>query len=265
MIASRYGLPSLARRSLEIVASTLVAQKPPVMDLEPERFDAVLDRIAGRAHDAYRALVEAPQFLEFFEACTPVNEIADMQISSRPARRAAAASSIEDLRAVPWSFAWTQTRAILASWYGFGSALREELAAGERDRLREMLAAYPFFRSLLEKIERGLATADLTIFELYANALVADDDIRARFVECIRTEYANACAALFEIVERDRLLAHEPVSATAIAVRNPYVDPMSYLQIRLIRDFRASRSDGHLRDAIRLSINGIAAGLRVTG
>jgi len=167
---------------------------------------------------------------------------------------------------VPWSFAWTQTRAIVASWYGFGSALREEIESGEGDRLREMRADYPFFRSLLEKIERGLATADLTIFELYANALVADDELRTRFVERIRIEYTHACAVLFEITGRDQLLAHDPVSATAIAVRNPYVDPMSYLQVRLIRDFRASsRSDGHLRDAIRLSINGIAAGLRVTG
>ncbi|GAC1548765.1 MAG: phosphoenolpyruvate carboxylase [Vulcanimicrobiaceae bacterium] len=265
VIASRYGLPSLARRSLEIVAAALVAQEPPVVDPALERFDAVLDRIANRAHDTYRALVDAPQFFEFFEACTPINEIADMQISSRPARRSAT-SRIEDLRAVPWSFAWTQTRAILASWYGFGSALRDELAAGNRDELRATLAAYPFFRSLLEKVERGLATADLTIFELYANGLVADDDVRARFVERIRTEYANACAALFEITDCDRLLAHDVVSATAIALRNPYVDPMSYLQIRLIRDFRASaRSDGRLRDAIRLSINGIAAGLRVTG
>jgi len=265
VIASRYGLPSLARRSLEIVASTLVAQEPAVVDRSHERFDAAIDRIAGRAHDAYRALVEAPLFLEFFEACTPVNEIADMQISSRPARRVAT-SSIEDLRAVPWSFAWTQTRAIVASWYGFGSALREEIESGEGDRLREMRADYPFFRSLLEKIERGLATADLTIFELYANALVADDELRTRFVERIRIEYTHACAVLFEITGRDQLLAHDPVSATAIAVRNPYVDPMSYLQVRLIRDFRASsRSDGHLRDAIRLSINGIAAGLRVTG
>ncbi|GAC1616952.1 MAG: phosphoenolpyruvate carboxylase [Vulcanimicrobiaceae bacterium] len=265
VIASRYGLPSLARRSLEIVATALVAQEPPAIDATDESFDTVLDRIANRAHDAYRALVDAPRFFEFFEACTPIHEIADMQISSRPARRGAT-SSIEDLRAVPWSFAWTQTRAIVASWYGFGAAMREEIAAGEGDRLREMLVAYPFFRSLAEKIERGLATADLTIFELYANALVADETLRARFVTCIRTEYADCCAALLAITGRERLLAHDPVSATAIAVRNPYVDPMSYLQIRLIRDFRASaRSDGRLRDAIRLSINGIAAGLRVTG
>lgn len=265
VIASRYGLPSLARRSLEIVATSLVQQAPPVVDPAHERFDAVLDRVSESAYDAYRALVDAPQFFEFFEACTPINEIADMQISSRPARRNAT-SSIEDLRAVPWSFAWTQTRAIVASWYGFGSAFAAEIAQGRCETLREMRAAYPFFRSLLEKIERGLATADLTIFDLYAEALVADADLRARFVQRLRTEYEDARSALLAITQGERLLEDDPVSAAAIEARNPYVDPMSYLQIRLIRDFRASaRSDAHLRDAIRLSINGIAAGLRVTG
>ncbi|GAC1305647.1 MAG: phosphoenolpyruvate carboxylase [Vulcanimicrobiaceae bacterium] len=263
VIASRYGLPSLARRSLEIVATALFGQRP--ADSIEEPYDEAMDRIAVRAHDAYRALVDAPHFLEFFEACTPINEIGDMQISSRPARRRAT-SSIDDLRAVPWSFAWTQTRAIVASWYGFGSALRDELANGRRHALREMFATYPFFASLVDKVERGLATADLAIFELYANALVADAGVRATFVERIRSEYADACAGLFAVTGRDRLLASDPVSATALAVRNPYVDPMSYLQIRLIRDFRATaRTDDRLRDAIRLSINGIAAGLRVTG
>jgi len=265
VIASRYGLPSLARRSLEIVATSLVAQRPADDARAHEAYDEAMDRISGRAYAAYRALVDDPAFLDFFEACTPINEIGDMQISSRPARRHAS-SSIEDLRAVPWSFAWTQTRAIVASWYGFGSALREELSAGELDALREMLVRYPFFASLLEKLERGLATADLAIFELYANALVADDVMRSRFVERIRTEYTDACAGLLAVVGRDRLLANDSVLATALAIRNPSVDPMSYLQIRLIRDFRTSgRTDGRLRDAIRLTINGIAAGLRVTG
>ena len=265
VIASRYGLPSLARRSLEIVATALVGQRAPESDAAFERYDATMDRIARRAHDAYRALVDDPEFLGFFEACTPINEIGDMQISSRPARRGAT-SSIDDLRAVPWSFAWTQTRAILASWYGFGSALRAELASDDAAHVSEMVENFPFFRSLLEKIERGLATADLPIFELYANALVAEPDVRRRFVASIGGEYAATCAAFFQLSGRDRLLSGDPVSATAIALRNPYVDPMSYLQIRLIRDFRASaHSDARLRDAIRLTINGIAAGLRVTG
>jgi phosphoenolpyruvate carboxylase len=266
VIASRYGLPSLARRNLEIVTSSLFGQRPPAAAAELERWDQLMDRIAKRAHDAYRSLVDEPGFIAFFETCTPIREIGDMQISSRPARRGEKTSSIDDLRAVPWSFAWTQTRAIVASWYGFGAALAPELEGAGLERVREMAASYPFFQSLLAKLERGLATADLDIFELYAANLVDDSDARTRFVRRIRAEYQHAVDALLLIVQRDRLLVDEPTLAQAIALRNPYVDPMSYLQIRLIRDFRKVESgDPLLRDAIRLTINGIAAGLRVTG
>jgi phosphoenolpyruvate carboxylase len=270
VIASRYGLPSLARRNLEIVATSLFAQREAVVaagtaDGSEADADALIARIANRAYAAYRSLVDDPRFATFFEACTPIHEIGDMQISSRPARRGGA-MSIEHLRAVPWSFAWTQTRAIVASWYGFGSAMRDEIATSGIGPLRELAATSPFFRSLLGKIERGLATADLTIFELYATNLVADAGLRADFVGRIRAEFEAARASFLDVMERDRLLARDDLLADAIASRNPYVDPMSYLQVRLIREFRASnRSDKALRDAIHLTINGIAAGLRVTG
>jgi phosphoenolpyruvate carboxylase len=265
VIASRYGLPSLARRNLEIVATSLFEQREAAATANDDASDSMMDRIAARAFDAYRTLVDDPRFPGFFEQCTPIGEIGDMQISSRPARRSATLS-IEDLRAVPWSFAWTQTRAIVASWYGVGSALRDEIVASGIDAVRELYATMPFFRSLLEKIERGLATADLTIFELYATNLVADVDLRSYFVDRIGGEYTAARAALREITQRNHLLESDALLARTIAHRNPYVDPMSYLQIRLIRDFRATgRTDATLRDAIRLTINGIASGLRVTG
>ncbi len=263
VIASRYGLPSLARRNLEIIATSLLTQPPAAQGSDIERWNATMDRVAGRAHEAYRGLVDDPQFLRFFEQCTPINEIGDMQISSRPARRSAT-RSIDDLRAVPWSFAWTQTRAILASWYGFGSAMVQEIEAGQLERLRDMAATFPSFRSLLGKIERGLATADFSIFELYAENLVEDAAVRSYFVKRIEEEFADSLAALLQILQQDRLLANDSTLERAIAHRNPYVDPMSYLQIRLIRDFRQS-GDATVRDAIRLTINGIAAGLRVTG
>jgi phosphoenolpyruvate carboxylase len=269
VIASRYGLPSLARRNLEIVATSLFAQREAVVAPGPETSEATADaliaRLAERAYAAYRSLVDDPRFPAFFEACTPIHEIGDMQISSRPARRGGS-MSIDQLRAVPWSFSWTQTRAIVASWYGFGTAIRDEIAASGIGPLRELAGSSPFFRSLLGKIERGLATADLTIFELYATNLVADADIRADFVGRIRSEFEAARVSFLEVMERDRLLARDDLLADAIASRNPYVDPMSYLQVRLIREFRASnRADKALRDAIHLTINGIAAGLRVTG
>jgi phosphoenolpyruvate carboxylase len=273
VIASRYGLPSLARRNLEIVATSLFAQREPVVaasaaesaETSEGTADALIARLADRAYTAYRSLVDDPRFPTFFEQCTPIHEIGDMQISSRPARRGGA-MSIDQLRAVPWSFAWTQTRAIVASWYGFGTAMRDEIAVSGIGPLRELAASSPFFRSLLGKIERGLATADLTIFDLYATNLVADADVRADFVGRIRSEFEAARASFLEVMERDRLLARDDLLADAIASRNPYVDPMSYLQVRLIREFRASnRADKALRDAIHLTINGIASGLRVTG
>ena len=205
VIASRYGLPSLARRNLEIVTTSLFAQPPATETSDIGRYDVAMSRMAGRAHEAYRALVDDPRFLGFFEQCTPINEIGDMQISSRPARRSVT-KSIDDLRAVPWSFAWTQTRAILASWYGFGSAMRDELAAGRLEQMREMAATFPSFRSLLEKIERGLATADLPIFELYAENLVADTAVRAYFVDRIKEEFAH----LARVAARD--LAPRPLA-----------------------------------------------------
>jgi phosphoenolpyruvate carboxylase len=173
---------------------------------------------------------------------------------------------VEDLRAIPWSFAWTQTRAIVASWYGFGSASKAARDAGDGDRLREMAREFPFFRSLLGKMERGLAAVEFSIFERYADALVDDVALRERFVRRIRQEFEDAVAGFYAIAERDRLLTRESALADAIARRNPYIDPLSFLQTRLIAEYRrGGRSDATLRDAIRLSINGIASGLRVTG
>lgn len=265
VISSRYGLRSLARRNLEIVTTSVLGQLAPQPQIESKHWHGLMDGLSQRACTVYAALVGDPQFMDFFERCTPVGEIGDMQISSRPARRGAG-TSIEDLRAIPWTFAWTQTRAIISGWYGFGSALGAAIDAGELGRLQEMAASFPFFAALLYNVERALATADLTIFQLYAHDLVEDGALRDRFTSTIEAEYARSFDALCRITRQDRLLVNDRTLARAIELRNPYVDPMSYLQIRLLREYRA-RGDrnGDLRDAIRLTINGIAAGLRVTG
>ncbi|HTW84430.1 MAG TPA: phosphoenolpyruvate carboxylase [Candidatus Sulfotelmatobacter sp.] len=261
VIGARYGLPSLARRNLELavtsVAASLVA---PAVATPPDWF-ALLDRLARDARAAYLALIDDPAFLVYFAAATPVDEIGDLQISSRPGRRGAR-RSIEDLRAIPWAFAWTQTRGMLPGWYGFGTAIA---AAGDAlPTLQTMAREFPFFTTLLRAIERALAVADLTICERYAEALVDDAALRAQFTSRIRAEYDASVAALLRILGADALLADDPTLARSIALRNPYVDPMSFLQIRLLRAYRED-PDPALRDAIRLSVNGIAAGLRVTG
>ena len=263
VIGARYGLPSLARRNLELAVTAVLGAPPQPAPLDEPPWYAVLDRLGTAAYAAYAALVDEPQFLAFFAACTPVDEIGELQISSRPGRRGER-RSIEDLRAIPWSFGWAQTRGMLPGWYGFGSAV--EAAAADLATLQAMARDVPFFAILLRSVERALAVADLTIFERYARELVADAALRARFVPRIVAEHEKTVAALLRVLQRDRLLASDPTLARSIELRNPYVDPISFLQLRLLRAYRApGERDPRLRDAIRLSINGIAAGLRVTG
>ena len=263
VITARYGLPSLARRNLELAVTSVVAGLEPAPAIDPG-WPALLDRLARTGEAAYVDLIEAPDFVPFFAACTPVDEIGDMQISSRPGRRGAQ-RSIADLRAIPWTFGWGQTRANLPGWYGFGAAVAA--AADDLPTLRAMAKGFPFFGTLLRSIERALAVADLAIFKRYARELVADATLRERFVSRIVAEHDASVAAVLQILERDRLLADDPTLARSIVLRNPYVDPISLLQVRLLKAYRAASGerDPHLRNAIRLSINGIAAGLRVTG
>jgi phosphoenolpyruvate carboxylase len=261
VIGARYGLTSLARRNLELaLTSAAGATSSPQVDI-PERWSALLDRLAATAQSAYLALASDPEFLRFFAACTPVDEIGDLQISSRPGRRGAR-RSIDDLRAIPWAFAWTQTRAMLPGWFGFGAAIGAEPSALET--LREMASGFPFFATLLRSIERALAVADLAIFQRYVDGLAGDAAGTDRYVEAIHREYEASVSAILQILGHERLLADDPTLARSIALRNPYVDPISLLQVRLLRAYR-EHPDPVLRDTIRLSINGIAAGLRVTG
>ena len=262
VISARYGLPSLARRNLELAVTSVLGGLDRPADFPSEWF-TLLDRIAGRAQAAYVDLIEAPGFLDFFAACTPVDEIGEMQISSRPGRRGER-RTIDDLRAIPWSFGWAQTRAMLPGWYGFGSAMSAE--SGARDVLQTMGRDFPFFGTLLRNVERALAIADLAIFERYARELVDDEASRLRYVTRIREEHAASTAKLLEIMGHERLLEGDPTLERSIALRNPYVDPLSLMQVRLLRAYRAGgKSDVPLANAIRLSINGVAAGLRVTG
>lgn len=263
VIGARYGLPSLARRNLELaVTAALAGCTDPRPPIDPD-WHAQLDRLAANAQAAYRSLVDDPDFMTFFAQCTPVDEIGELQISSRPGRRGAR-RTIQDLRAIPWAFGWAQTRGMLPGWYGFGSAVAAEPDA--LDRLRAMADGFPFFTILLRSIERALAVSDLHIFDRYARALVPDASLRERYVARIHAEHAASVEGVLQVLDRDRLLVADSTLARSIELRNPYVDPISFLQIRLLREYRGAKErDPGLRDAIRLSINGVAAGLRVTG
>jgi phosphoenolpyruvate carboxylase len=237
-------------------------------------WDEAVAEVADASMAAYRGLVyDDPDFLPYFVAASPIRELALLNIGSRPARRAGgdddAGIRVEDLRAIPWVFAWTQNRHLLPSWYGVGTALGGfmDRYRGGRDVLREMYARWPWWRAVVDTCHMTVAKADMRVAGLYAR-LVDDAALRDRMLGRVTAEFDRTCAALLAVVDRERLLDDKPFLQTSIRLRNPYVDPLHAIQIRLLRQFRAER-DPARRDAIAhplmLTISGIAAGLRNTG
>jgi phosphoenolpyruvate carboxylase len=269
IIASKYSDPELGRRNLEaLVAATLEASLHDAERLgaSADRYFAALDALSAHAYRAYRALVyETPDFLPYFRASTPIAEIAELNIGSRPASRSAS-SRIEDLRAIPWVFSWGQCRLMLPGWYGFGSAVEAWLAeAPERlALLAEMHERWPFFRATLSNLGMVLAKTDLAIASRYAE-LVPEASVRDAIFARIRDEHALALRHFLAITRQSTLLEDNPTLARSIRNRFPYLDPLNHLQIELLRRYRAGATDVRTRRAIHLTINGLAAGLRNSG
>jgi phosphoenolpyruvate carboxylase len=256
-ISFNYGLPGLAYRNLEAaLAATILSAFPRVAAVEaPEEGREELERLSGLAHDAYRTLVwEDPGFSAFFREFTPIDELALLQIGSRPASRPGGEDYLRSLRAIPWVFAWTQNRCFLPAWYGCGTAL----AAADVGRLRRLYREWAFFRSLVENLEMTLAKSSL---DISAESLVLVDD--TRLFTPIAEEHARTVASVLEVVETRELLDRHPVLQRSIRLRNPYVDPMNQLQVELLRRWRAG--DERARRPLLRSIAGIAAALRNTG
>ncbi|MCK6528512.1 phosphoenolpyruvate carboxylase [Myxococcota bacterium] len=261
----RYARPALAMRTLELLVGgallhTLGAEPRP----DPAReaaYAGAFDALAEAGRDAYRALVwEEPRFVDFFEAATPIDEIARLPIGSRPSRRRA--GGVDALRAIPWVFAWTQTRAILPGWYGVGSALDSFSGrGGGPDLLREMYGAWPFFRAVIDNVEMVLAKTDLPIAARYAD--LAPPDARRAVWPRIVKEHARTRRAVLRVKGTRRLLADNPTLARSIALRNPYVDPMNFLQVELLR--RRREGQPGCDRPLLLTLGGIAAGMRNTG
>jgi phosphoenolpyruvate carboxylase len=220
--------------------------------------------MARRSAAAYRALVYGdPGFPRFFATVTPVDEISRLRLGSRPPRRGEA-SGIEDYRAIPWVFSWTQARIVLPAWYGFGTALAWAQAAHGLELLREMRATWPFFGALVSNAQMGCAKADLAIGRRYA-ALCEDDALRERIWGAVEAEYTRTVDGLVAVVGGTRLLDDEPVLQSSIDRRNPYVDPLSFIQLELLRRARAGQRGEALAGTSLLAVNGIASGLRNTG
>jgi phosphoenolpyruvate carboxylase len=265
MIQAQFGLPDIAVRTLEVyTTATLDATLAPAAHPEPRWRDA-MNRLAATAQHVYRNIVyEEPRFIPYFRAATPEVELGALPIGSRPARRTEE-GGVESLRAIPWVFAWTQTRLLLPSWLGTGEALEAEFERGERELIQQMYRDWPFFRSTINLVEMVLAKADARIAAEYDRQLVPPElrplgiDLRRRLDLTIRR--------LLETTGAARLLEHNAVLRRSIEVRNPYVDPINLVQIELLRRLRERGDDvdRQVRRAFMVTVNGIAAGMRNTG
>ena len=279
VIASKFANPEIGRRNLEtVVAATLEASLLPQSNAPAQlpAFEAVMQTLSDAAMASYRALVyETPGFTDYFFSSTPITEIAELNIGSRPASRKLQDPKnrkIEDLRAIPWGFSWGQCRLLLTGWYGFGSAVSAYLDgaqdAAERTKrvtlLKKMNKTWPFFATLLSNMDMVLAKTDLAVASRYAQ-LVADRKLRKHVFERIVAEWERTSQALAEITGHEGRLATNPLLARSIKNRFPYLDPLNHLQVELIKRHRAGDTNARLRRGIHLTINGIAAGLRNTG
>ncbi|MBW0168873.1 MAG: phosphoenolpyruvate carboxylase [Hydrogenophaga sp.] len=276
VIGSKYANPEIGRRNLEtLVAATLEATLLKPTRNAPASFLAAADEISRQSMAAYRALVyDTPRFADYFFAATPIREIAELNIGSRPASRKAT-QKIEDLRAIPWGFSWGQCRLTLPGWYGFGSAVHAFLhrdgpkgLAAQKALLQKMVKQWPFFSTLLSNMDMVLAKSDLALASRYAE-LVPDKRLRKQVFTAIEAEWQRTADALALITGEKQRLVNNAALQRSIRHRFPYIDPLHHLQVELVRRYRAGENeadrDERVRRGIHISINGIAAGLRNTG
>ena len=265
----KYSDPVLAEWNLEImIAASLEALVRPGQasaDSE-ERWIEPMEELSRAAFAVYREkIAENPDVLRYFEQATPVNEMELARIGSRPARRSSS-RKLEDLRAIPWVFGWMQSRHAVPAWFGVGYALEAFAAKGTREEqvLKEMASKFPLFSDMLRNVELAMAKADFSIAHLYAS-LVDDAALRESVYEMLADEFHRAKRMVLRLTGQSELLERNPVLSRSIRLRNPYVDPMSLIQVELLRRKRNGEQSGELDYAIGATMNGIAAGLHNTG
>jgi phosphoenolpyruvate carboxylase len=268
VIASKYANREIGRRNLEaLFAATVRATLDEAPPAGHDDFSAAMEELSADAMAAYRSLVyETEGFVEYFRATTPIGEIAELNIGSRPASRKAS-HRIEDLRAIPWVFSWAQCRVMLPGWYGFGAAVaafRQRRGEAGAQLLATMWVEWPFFRAMLSNLDMLLAKADLSVAERYRELARGQPQADAIFAR-IRGEFEATVEALFAITRATRFLEANPALARSIRNRFPYLDPLNHLQLELLKRHRAGDAEDRVRRGIHLTINGLAAGLRNSG
>jgi phosphoenolpyruvate carboxylase len=267
IIASKYSNPEVGRWNLELLAAGMLeASLAPDNHAPKDEYLAIMEELSAEAYKAYRNLVyDTPGFEDYFWSSTVINEIATLNIGSRPASRKKT-RSIADLRAIPWVFSWAQCRVMLPGWYGFGAAVKAWLARNGNDigPLRELYREWPFFRAMLSNMDMVLAKSSIGIGSRYA-ALVRDVKLRDEIFGRIRAEWNDTVEANLAISGQSRLLEQNPLLERSLRHRFPYIDPLNHLQVGLLRQYRADERNEAVLQGIQLTINGISAGLRNSG
>jgi phosphoenolpyruvate carboxylase len=275
VISSKYAIHDIAVRNFDRLARAVIEATLSAGSQQPEEssWSDFMEELAVSANKAFRSLIyEDPEFIDFFQQTTPINEISKLRMGSRPTRRKAG-KTIADLRAIPWVFAWTQSRYMLPAWYGFGSGFRAISGDPQVNlqKAQEMYRQWPFFKGLIDKLETALAVADMDIARYYCEKLV-DEPLQEKFFSKILSEYDYTRQIILEISGRAKLLDAIPYLQHSIAIRNPYVDPLSYLQVKLIQQLRqrtlAEANEpikDELLETVLMTINGVAEGLQNTG
>jgi phosphoenolpyruvate carboxylase len=264
VIHRKYGIRALALRNLEQTVGAVLRASLRPREIEPreEHWRELMDTLSANSRQAYRAFVDREHFVDYFRSATPIDVIEKMTLGSRPASRRSM-RGVHDLRAIPWVFAWTQCRSILPGWYGLGSALEQGAQQFGKEVLIEMARDWPFFSNVLDDVEMVLAKCDLDIAEAFSKL---SGPLHEEFFGLIRDEFARTCRWLLQLKRSDVLLQVDPRLAASIRLRNPYVDPMSLLQVDLLQRWRATGcTDDALLQALVACVNGVSQGLQNTG
>jgi phosphoenolpyruvate carboxylase len=261
VVTLKYSNPIIAQRNLEQLTSAVIAANCLPTPVTEPAWVATMERLAQSSFECYQELVyRTPEVLTYFQQATPIDLIEHLTIGSRPSRRSEG-GDVRQLRAIPWVFAWTQSRHLLSAWYGIGHALETH---GDLDQLRVMYHRWPFFATLLDNAALSLAKTDLYIAGRYAT-LVRDTAVRRKVYGMIADAHEQSVRMVLAVTQRRRLLENQPVLEESIRLRNPYIDPLNYLQIRFLPAWRRAKGNENLHRLLALTVNGIAFGMKSTG